>query len=333
MAILVTGGAGFIGSHAVRDLVKNGFKVVVIDNMIYGHKEAIVDSEVTLVEGDIGDKNLLKNIFTQHKIEGVIHFAAYAYVGESVKEPLKYYKNNVASSLTLLETMLENDCKKIIFSSTCATYGNPVQIPITESHPQSPINPYGWSKLMLEKIIMDFHRAYGFEYVFLRYFNASGSSKEGIIGEDHEPETHLIPLVLRSLLPGEPPITVFGTDYDTPDGTCIRDYIHVEDLASAHVKALSYILNGNPSIALNLGVGRGYSVKEIIQAAEAVTGLKVNLKYGERRAGDPPILVADNTLAKKTLDWQPVYNDINEIIATAWKWFNSSHGGRYGMKK
>lgn len=332
MAILVTGGAGYIGSHAVRQLIAGNYDVVVIDNLVYGHQEAIVDDKVVFVKGDVGDKAILRKIFSENKIEGVLHFAAYAYVGESVQNPLKYYQNNVGASLNLLETMLEFNCHSFIFSSTCATYGNPQFLPINETHPQDPINPYGASKWMLERIIRDCAHAYNIRYVFLRYFNACGAAPDSKIGEDHNPETHLIPLILRSIQNPAFPVTVYGTDYDTPDGTCIRDYIHVEDLASAHIKALRYLLSGGQTLACNLGVGKGYSVKEIIESANQVTNQKAAVIYGERRAGDPPKLVADNTLARETLEWDPKYTDIKEIISTAWNWFNAPHEGYYNKQ-
>jgi UDP-glucose 4-epimerase len=318
MTILVTGGAGYIGSHAVRQLRDKNYKVIVIDNLAFGHVEAIIDENVIFVKGDIGDKVLLDKIFSEHKIDGVLHFAAYAYVGESVHDPLKYYQNNVGASLNLLEVMYKHKCNKLIFSSTCATYGKPMYLPIDENHPQDPINPYGASKLMLERIIKDYSNAYNLQYVFLRYFNACGASFDGKIGEDHDPETHLIPLVLQSIKNPDIPVTIFGTDYDTPDGTCIRDYIHVEDLSDAHLKALEYLLSGGKFLMCNLGVGRGYSVKEIINAANEVTQKSANVKFGQRREGDPPKLVADNKMAKTILGWEPNHVDIKSIIESAW---------------
>lgn len=329
MTILVTGGAGYIGSHTVRQLVKEGYDVIVVDNLVYGHPEAIIDSKVQLIKGDIGDKLLIDKIFTENNIEGVLHFAAYAYVGESVQQPIKYYQNNTAASLNLVEVMLKHGCNKFIFSSTCATYGNPEYIPIDEQHPQNPINPYGASKLMLERVLKDCAHSDDLRYVFLRYFNACGGSADGEIGEDHNPETHLIPLVLRSIKHKDKPITVFGTDYETEDGTCIRDYIHVEDLGDAHIKALKYLMSGGSPTICNLGVGNGYSVKQIIETAERVTGQKATINYGERRAGDPPVLVADNSKAAETLGWKPKYTSLDKIIQTAWNWYDTPHEGSY----
>jgi UDP-glucose 4-epimerase len=327
--LLVTGGAGYIGSHTVRLLTKQGYKIIVLDNLVYGHKDAITDPEVKLIQGNLGDALLLEKIFTGNKIDAVIHFAAYAYVGESVTDPAKYYGNNVAAPLVLLDAMRKYKCNNFIFSSTCATYGNPVYVPIDENHPQDPINPYGQSKLMLEKIIKDYKKAYGINYVFLRYFNASGASEDGVIGEDHNPETHLIPLIIEAGMGIRPSITVFGTDYDTPDGTGIRDYIHILDLGKAHIKAFEYLEKGGESIACNLGTGKGYSVKEVIHIVEEVTGLKVPVIYGERRPGDPARLVANPSFAKKSLGWEAEYKDLRDTVKTAWKWHNGPRKGRY----
>ncbi|HEY8402656.1 MAG TPA: UDP-glucose 4-epimerase GalE [Cytophagaceae bacterium] len=331
-SVLVTGGAGYIGSHTVRLLVKSGYKIVVLDNLVFGHQEAIVDKEVTLIKGDIGDKSLLETLFSEHRFDAVMHFAAYAYVGESVQNPAKYYFNNVCSPLVLLDVMRKHQCNNFIFSSTCATYGNPVYTPIDENHPQNPINPYGQSKYMLELILKDYNKAYGLNYVFLRYFNASGASEDGVIGEDHDPETHLIPLILDAAKGERANITVFGTDYDTPDGTCIRDYIHILDLGKAHIKALEYLINGGKSIACNLGTGKGASVKEVITIAEEVTGKKIPVVYGERRPGDPSELVANPALAKQVLGWEAEYKDLKEIIKTAWAWANGPRKGRFAPK-
>ena len=327
--ILVTGGAGYIGSHTVRMLAEKGHDIIVLDNLVYGHREAIVSPNVELVVGDLGDKELTGRLFEYHDIDAVLHFAAYAYVGESVSEPSKYYQNNVASSLNLLDVMRQNGCRKFIFSSTCATYGNPEYVPIDEKHPQNPINPYGASKKMLEQIIKDYHHAYGLEYVFLRYFNASGCSVDGVIGEDHNPETHLIPLILDAVNGDREHITVFGTDYDTPDGTCIRDYIHVLDLGRAHVLALDHLNKGGNSMICNLGTGLGVSVNEMIKTVEEVTGKSVPVKYGERRAGDPGKLYADPSFAKANLGWEAEYKDVKSIIETAWAWKSGPKGGRY----
>jgi len=327
--ILVTGGAGYIGSHTVRLLADQGYSLIVVDNLIYGHREAILSSGVELVEGDLGDKVLMSRIFSDNEIETVLHFAAYAYVGESVTNPEKYYQNNIGAPLNLLEVMRKHNCKKFIFSSTCATYGNPEYIPIDENHPQNPINPYGKSKKMLETVLMDYASAYGFGYVFLRYFNAAGASLDGKIGEDHDPETHLIPLILDAVTGDRENITVFGTDYDTPDGTAIRDYIHVVDLASAHLLAVKHLRDGGDSLICNLGTGNGNSVKEVIASVERVTGKSVPTKYGGRRAGDPPRLVADPSFARKALGWEAEFKDIDQIVASAWKWKNGPHNGHY----
>ena len=319
MKILVTGGAGYIGSHTVRRLVKGGYDVVVLDNLVYGHKEAIVDEAVELVIGDIGDVDLVHSLFKKYTFDAVIHFAAYAYVGESVDDPLKYYKNNTSMPLVLLKAMQSNECKKFIFSSTCATYGNPETLPISEREIQTPINPYGQSKLMLEKILDDCDSAWGLKSVCLRYFNACGASIDGQIGESHEPETHLIPLVLEAALGKRESIKVFGTDYNTTDGTCIRDYIHVEDLASAHTKAYQYLGQGE-SLKCNLGTGNGFSVKDIIETARKVTGREIFIVEEERRAGDPASLVADPSLAKEKLGWVARYSDLENVIDSAWDW-------------
>lgn len=327
--VLVTGGAGYIGSHTVRLLVTKGYQVVVLDNLVYGHEEAVVDDEVILVKGDLGDEPLLNELFKTHQFEAVLHFAAYAYVGESVSHPHKYYVNNVAKPLTLLKTMVDHGCLKFIFSSTCATYGNPEYMPLDEKHPQNPVSPYGKSKFLLEQIIKDYETAYGLRYVFLRYFNASGASEDGKIGEDHDPETHLIPLILDAINGDRPAIKVFGTDYDTPDGTAIRDYIHVNDLGDAHIKALEYLDKGNESIACNLGTGVGYSVKEVIDAASEVTGKEVPTAYEGRRAGDATKLIADASLALDQLGWDPKYKDVKSIIETAWAWKSGDRKGKY----
>ena len=315
--ILVFGGAGYIGSHTVKHLLDNGYQVVVADNLIYGHREA-VDKRAIFEHADLLDKFSLQQLFKKHKIDAVIHFAAFAYVGESVAEPQKYYFNNVVDTVNLLNVMMENNVKDIVFSSTCATYGEPKQTPIDETHPQNPINPYGRTKLMIEQIFADYERAYGLRHIALRYFNAAGCAADGSIGESHTPETHLIPLVLKAITGERKSISVFGTDYDTPDGTCIRDYIHVEDLALAHRLALEKlpVYSG----CINLGTGIGTSVKEIILAAEEVSGKKCPVEYADRRAGDPARLFADNRKAKEILGWEPAYKNIKDIIQTAWNW-------------
>lgn len=316
--ILVAGGAGYIGSHTVKYLLKNDYNVVVVDNLVYGHKEAVLTPNFEQI--DLADKEALDKVFKKHKIDAVVHFAAYTYVGESVTDPQKYYWNNVVNTLNLLDVMIENNVKNIVFSSTCATYGNPQYTPIDEKHPQFPINPYGKTKLMMEQIMADYETAYGLKYVALRYFNAAGCDAQGELGESHDPETHLIPLVLKAIKGEIPQINVFGTDYETPDGTCIRDYIHVEDLADAHMLAVEKLFSEGKSECINLGTGIGTSVKEIIHAAEEVTGKKVPLQYGERRTGDPAKLYAANQKSKEVLGWNPKYTEIKEIIKTAWLW-------------
>ena len=329
--LLITGGAGYIGSHTVRHLLEQNERVVVLDNLVFGHRDALPLDRVTFIEGDMADAALVEKLFAEHQPEAVLHFAAFAYVGESVTDPLKYYRNNLAAPLTLLEAMQRHSCKRFIFSSTCATYGDPVRIPIDESHPQSPVNPYGASKWMLERVMRDCDRAWGLKSVFLRYFNDSGCHPSGEIGEDHNPETHLIPLVLQAAAGLRPHITVFGTDYPTPDGTCIRDYIHVCDLASAHALALNYLRKEGETVAVNLGTGKGFSVKEIITTAEAVTGRTIPVSYGERRAGDPSELIADPRLAKEILQWQAVHLDPRDHIDSAWRWMNGTRRGRYAV--
>lgn len=315
--ILITGGAGFIGSHTVRHLLDQGYAVIVADNLIYGHTQA-VDKRAQFVHADLMNPRSLDSLFQNHAIDAVIHFAAFAYVGESVIHPEKYYDNNVVGTINLLHAMRAHNVNKIVFSSTCATYGEPHYTPIDEKHPQNPINPYGRTKLMIEQIFSDYEKAYGLEHIALRYFNAAGCSASGEIGESHTPETHLIPLVLQAIRGDRPFIKVFGTDYDTPDGTCIRDYIHVEDLALAHRLALEKL--GTYNGCINLGTGIGTSVKEIITAAEVVSGQKCPTQYVQRRPGDPARLFADNTLARQVLGWQPKYTRIQDIIQTAWNW-------------
>ena len=329
MKVLVTGGCGYIGSHTVRQLVKTGADVTVLDSMVYGHPAAIVDKEVKLVKGDLGDPAVVYPLLINGNFDAVIHFAAFIQVGESVTDPIKYYENNIAKPLVLLKAMMLGGCKRFVFSSTCATYGVPTQVPIPETEKQDPINPYGASKFMLERVCKDCERAYGLKSVFLRYFNASGSSEDGLIGEDHEPESHLIPVILQAIKGERPAITVFGTDYDTPDGTCIRDYIHVDDLADAHLRALDYLMKGGDTNWFNLGTGKGLSVKEIIDAAEKVTGQKAPVEYGPRREGDPPRLIADARKAAEVLGWIPKHQDALHIVETAWKWFNGPRGGHY----
>lgn len=325
--ILVTGGAGYIGSHAVLALKQAGYDVLILDNLVYGHQDIVEEVlQVPLVVGDTCDRSLLDRLFSTHDIAAVMHFAAYAYVGESVTEPAKYYHNNVVGTLTLLEAMVAANVKKFVFSSTCATYGIPHRIPITEDHPQNPINPYGQTKLMVERILQDFDPAYDFKSVSFRYFNAAGADPNGQLGEDHNPETHLIPLVLQTALGKRDSIVIFGTDYETADGTCIRDYIHVNDLASAHILGLEYLLNGGNTDVFNLGNGGGFSVKEVISQAENITGKKIKVVESDRRPGDPPVLVGSSEKATTILGWSPQYSDLKDIIAHAWQWHQKRHG-------
>ncbi|WP_223700948.1 UDP-glucose 4-epimerase GalE [Sutcliffiella deserti] len=332
MSILVLGGAGYIGSHAVYQLIENGQEVVVVDNLQTGHIEA-VHPKAVFYQGDLRDKKFLRNVFQQEKIEQVVHFAANSLVGESMEDPLLYYHNNVYGTQVLLEVMKEFGVKNIVFSSTAATYGEPDQIPITEDALTAPTNPYGETKLAMEKIMKWCDQAYGIKFVALRYFNVAGARVEGVIGEDHTPETHLIPIVLQVALGKREHITVFGEDYDTPDGTCIRDYIHVEDLVGAHLLALTYLKNGGESEVFNLGSNKGFSVKEIIEAARKITNHAIPAKIGERRAGDPGQLVASSLKAKTILNWKPNYNNIEKIISDAWKWHQQHPTGYEGDSK
>lgn len=324
--ILVTGGAGYIGSHTVLALKQAGFDVIILDNLVYGHRDLVEKVlQVELVVGDTGDRPLLDDLFKTRDVAAVMHFSAYAYVGESVSDPAKYYRNNVLGTLTLLEAMLAASVKNFVFSSTCATYGVPEVVPIPEDHPQNPINPYGATKLMVERILSDFDVAYGFKSVRFRYFNAAGADPNGRLGEDHNPETHLIPLVLQTALGKRESISVFGTDYPTPDGTCIRDYIHVSDLADAHVLGLEYLLKGGDSEVFNLGNGNGFSVQQVIETAIQVTGRDIKVVKCDRRPGDPPILVGSSDKAKKTLGWSPNYPDLSKIVSHAWQWHQRRH--------
>ena len=316
--ILIVGGAGYIGSHLNKEINKKGIETVIFDNLSYGHRDFVKWG--TFEKGDLGNIEDIRAVFKKYPIEAVMHFAAFTYVGESVEDPQKYYQNNVKNTLNLLQVMLEENVKYFVFSSTCATYGNPVEIPITENHPQDPINPYGKGKLMVETVLKDYSDAYGLKYASLRYFNAAGADPEGEVGELHDPETHLIPLILDVAAGRREDIKIFGTDYDTPDGTCIRDYIHVTDLAEAHILALEYLQNGGESDFFNLGNGNGFSVKEVIETAEEITGKNIKAVEAERRAGDPPILVGSSTKAKETLNWNPKYDELSKIIETAWNW-------------
>jgi UDP-glucose 4-epimerase len=325
MNILVTGGAGYIGSHAVRLLSRAGHEVWVYDNLSLGHRLAVPVGR--LIEGELADRQRLDAALREREIEAVMHFAAFALVGESMSDPAKYYQNNVVASLSLLEAMRAAGVSKIVFSSTTATYGEPKRIPITEDEPQQPINPYGFAKLVIERALADYARAYGFSYAALRYFNAAGASPEGDLGEDHAPESHLIPIVLQAALGQRERITIFGDDYPTPDGTCIRDYIHVDDLAAAHLKALERLEQGR-GLQLNLGTGRGQSVREVIEACRRVSGRAIAVEIGPRRPGDPPELVADSRKAQAVLGWRPRYLDLQEIVETAWRW-HSTHPEGY----
>lgn len=316
--ILVLGGAGYIGSHVNIALAERGYNTVVLDNLVYGHRESVITGE--LVVGDMADSNLVDDLFSRFQFDAVMHFAAYAYVGESVTDPAKYYMNNVANTLAFLEVMRRYATRAIVFSSTCATYGIPSAIPIPEDHPQHPINPYGASKAMVERVLKDYAVAYGFCHAILRYFNAAGADLAGRIGEWHAPETHLIPLVLRAGLGQASPVTILGTDYETPDGTCIRDYIHVSDLANAHMLAMEKILAERGSVIYNLGTGIGTSVKDIVNVAEMVTGRPVPVVVGDRRKGDPPVLVGDPRRAVQELGWKPCLSDIQTILSSAWNW-------------
>lgn len=321
MRILVTGGAGYVGGFAARHLLAAGHDVVVVDNLCTGHRE-VAPTEV-LVVGDIGDRALLQRVFSEHRIEAVMHFAASAYVGESVRDPRSYYRNNVANTLTLLEAMLDQDIKRLVFSSTCAVYAETEQMPLREDAPQDPVSPYAFSKLAIERMIRDFSRSYGLDYVLLRYFNAAGASPDGAHGEDHRPETHLLPLALKTVLGRQQELLVFGTDYPTPDGTCIRDYVHVEDLAVAHELALRVISTGEKSQGghvFNIGTGTGHSVMEVLGAVERVTGQPVPFEVTERRPGDTPRLVASSEKIRRELGWKPRYEELDQIAATAWEW-------------
>ena len=326
MRILVTGGAGYIGSHTVKLLLARGHDVWIYDSLVFGHRAAVPADR--LIVADLADSAALDHAFVAHRIEAVVHFAAFAFVGESVTHPAKYWQNNLVNSVSLMDHCRRHGVSRFVFSSTCATYGIPEHVPITEETPQRPINPYGQTKLAVERALADFAAAYGLGYAALRYFNAAGAAPDGSIGEDHHPETHLIPLVLQVALGQRPHIELFGSDYPTPDGTCIRDYIHVDDLGDAHLRALERIEPGK-GLCLNLGTGRGHSNREVIQAAERVTGNKIPVKEGPRRAGDPPQLVAAADKARDVLGWKPRYPDLEMIIETAWNW-HRTHPRGYG---
>lgn len=316
--ILVAGGAGYIGSHAVRELRKSGFETLVIDNLSEGHREAVSGEE--LLVGDLKDSGFLDQVFDQYEIGGVMHFAGKCYVGESVSDPALYYEENLTGAMSLLRAMIKHRVNNFIFSSSCATYGTPIRLPLDESHPQDPVSPYGETKYFIERILHSYHRAYGLRYCSLRYFNAAGASLDGSIGESHEPETHLIPRILGTVTGRFEKIAIFGNDYPTPDGTCLRDYIHVEDLASAHRRALQWIWEHNTGEAFNLGTGKAYSVKQILETARKITGGIIPIETAPRRPGDPPELLADPGKAERVLEWRPAHSDLETIIKTAWEW-------------
>jgi UDP-glucose 4-epimerase len=326
MNVLVAGGAGYIGSHAVKQLIEAGHRVVAVDNLYRGHRQA-VHPQAVFEPVDLTRPDGLADLLTAHRIECVMHFAALAYVGESVTQPLSYYENNTAGTVRLLEAMRIAGVKRLVFSSTCATYGEPESVPIVETMRQEPINPYGWSKWCVERVLKDYLAADPqFSFVALRYFNVAGAAHDGSLGEDHEPETHLIPVLLLAALGRRPPVTVFGTDYPTPDGTCIRDYIHVEDLCDAHIRAMESLRPGQGSF-YNLGIGKGYSVRQVIDAARAVIGREIPVTFGDRRPGDPAVLFANADKIRRELGWSARYTEISEIIATAWNWFRNHPNG------
>ena len=325
MRVLVTGGAGYVGSHAAKCLAENGHHVLIVDSLAEGHRKSV--GKLPFVEADLLDRQRMVAALRDHNTEAVMHFAAFAYVGVSVREPATYYQNNIVGSLALLEAMRTAGVDRIVFSSSCATYGIPQCVPITEDHPQNPISPYGFTKFVIERALADYSHAYGLGYAALRYFNAAGAAADGTLGEDHDPETHLIPLVLQVALGQRDYVEIFGTDYPTPDGTCIRDYIHVDDLATAHVAALEKLQFGM-ELKLNLGTGRGASVQEVIDVCREITGHAIPTRAVERREGDPPELVAEPTAAQRTLNWQPRYS-IREIIESAWAW-HRKHPRGYG---
>ncbi|MHB9037128.1 MAG: UDP-glucose 4-epimerase GalE [Armatimonadota bacterium] len=329
MAVLVTGGLGYVGSHAVKMLIERGETVISLDDLAFGHPEAACGSEIVI--GDIGDKDLLRNVFSTHSIDSVMHFAAFADVGESVADPQKYYITNISKSLAMLEVMLEFGIKMMIFSSSAATFGEPEEVPIPEDHPKNPTNPYGRSKLMLEEILKEYEHAYGLRSISFRYFNASGADPSGQIGEDHTPEHHIIPLVLQVALGQREKFSIFGSDWPTPDGTCVRDYVHVTDLAQAHILGLDALRNGKKTTAYNLGNGNGYSVREVIAMAEEVSGKKITAVESGRRPGDPAVLVASSKKIIEELGWRPAYPELKTIIETAWNW-HSTHPNGYGGK-
>jgi UDP-arabinose 4-epimerase len=324
--ILVTGGAGYIGSHACKALAKAGYAPIAYDNLVYGHRDAVRWGP--LVEGDLADRKLLADTLARFEVAAVMHFAAFAYVGESMENPQLYFHNNVVNTLTLLDAMLAAKLRHIVFSSSCATYGTPARVPITEGTPQNPVNPYGESKLICERAIHWYGEAYGMTYAALRYFNAAGADPDCEIGEAHDPEPHLVPLVLATALGRRAQIDIYGTDYETPDGSAVRDYIHVQDLAEAHVAALACLTGGGSSLAVNLGTGSGHSVREVIDAAERITGRRIPRREMPRRPGDPPILVAEVARAKELLGWRARVSDLDTILATAWAWHTAGESAR-----
>jgi UDP-glucose 4-epimerase len=318
MKVLVVGGAGYIGSHMVKMLLGEGHEVITLDNLSSGHRDAVLGG--TFIEADLADIASIDQIFAQYQPQAVMHFASYIQVGESVRKPNNYYRNNVTNTLNLLDVMLKYDVKKFIFSSTAAVFGEPDYVPIDEAHPNRPLNPYGRSKLMIEQVLTDYDKAFDLRSVCLRYFNAAGADPEGQLGERHDPETHLIPLILQAASGRRENIHVFGRDYDTPDGTCIRDYIHIVDLCSAHLAALNYLGQGGQSNCFNLGNGAGFSVQQVIDAVQQVSGKKVTVIDGPRREGDPARLVADSKRARLALNWQPKFTDLETIVTHAWSW-------------
>lgn len=318
MVVLVVGGAGYIGSHMVKMLGREGHQVVTLDNLSSGYRDAVIAGEFEQV--DLADVDALDQVFVRYQPEAVLHFASFIQVGESVRHPDRYYRNNLANTLNLLDAMVRHGVKWFVFSSTAAIFGEPQYVPIDESHPRDPMNPYGRSKLMVEQVLDDYEQAYGLRSVCLRYFNAAGADPEGELGERHDPETHLIPLILQAASGRREAITVFGRDYDTPDGTCIRDYIHIQDLCTAHIQALGWMQSNDASGRFNLGNGTGFSVQQVISAVEQVTGKTVQVREGERRAGDPARLIADSALARRELGWQPRHDRLEDIIADAWRW-------------
>jgi len=320
--ILVVGGAGYIGSHMVKMLLAYGYHPVTFDNLSTGYRDAVLGGDFIL--GDLADRAALDRLFQDYSFDGVMHFASFIQVAESVQKPDKYYRNNITNTLNLLDSMIANRCKNFIFSSSAAIFGEPHYVPIDEKHPKNPINPYGFSKWVVEQMLSDYDRAYGLKSVCLRYFNAAGADPEGKLGERHVPETHLIPLVLQVASGQRAHITIFGQDYDTPDGTCLRDYIHINDLCQAHLLALEQLMSGADSAAYNLGNGEGFSVKQVIDICEKVTGKSIPIVLGERRDGDPASLYADSELARKILGWKPKYDELSTIVEHAWQWENRS---------